>query len=77
MKLNFPVSRANLCLNNIGLYGFYPRDAMVARLLAMALCLSVSVTSRCSVETDERIELVFVMGASFHCAKKIFVYLQK
>ena len=33
---------------------------MLARELAMALCmcLSVSVTSRCSVETGERIELV-------------------
>ena len=27
-------------------------------VLAMALCPSVSVTSRCSIETDERIELV-------------------
>jgi len=26
----------------------------------------VSVTSRCSVKTDERIELVFGVGASFH-----------
>jgi len=33
---------------------------MVARVLAMALCLrlSVSVTSRCSIETVERIGLV-------------------
>jgi len=39
---------------------FYPCDAMLARVLAMALCLSVSmsVTSRCSVETDELIGLV-------------------
>ena len=44
---------------------FYPRDAMLARVLATALCLSVSVTSWCSVETVERIELVFGMGASF------------
>ena len=28
-------------------------------VLAMALCPSVSVTSRCSIETGERIELVF------------------
>ena len=47
------------------LYSFCPRDAMLARLLAMALCLSVclsvcmSVTSRCSVERDELINLVF------------------
>jgi len=36
-----------------------PRDAM-------ALCPSVSVTSRSSIETAERIELVFGMRASFH-----------
>jgi len=36
---------------------------MLARVLAMALCLSVclSVTSRISVETAARIELVFSM----------------
>ena len=36
-------------------------DAMLARVLAMALCLSVrlSVTSRCSIEMSGRIELVF------------------
>jgi len=43
---------------------------MLARVLAMALCLSVrlsvSVTSLSSVETAERIELDFGMGASFH-----------
>jgi len=33
-------------------------------VLAMGLCLSV--TSRCSIETAERIELVFGMWASFH-----------
>jgi len=40
---------------------------MLARVLAMALCLSVSVsvTSRCSVEVVGRIELVFGMEASF------------
>jgi len=40
---------------------------MLARVLAVALCLSVY-TSRCSVETDELIEivLIWVMGASFH-----------
>ena len=36
----------------------------------MALCLSdcycLSVTSRCSMETDERMELIFAMGAFFH-----------
>ena len=36
-------------------------------VLAMGLCLCVrlSVTSRCSIETDERIGLVFGVGASF------------
>ena len=42
---------------------------MLARVLAMALCLSdclsVSVTSRSSIETAERIELIFGTGASF------------
>jgi len=50
---------------------FYPRDSMLARVLVMALCLSVcvglsvSATSRSSVETAERIGLVFGMGAFF------------
>jgi len=40
----------------------------------------LSATSRCSIETDERTELVF--GTSFlphvlHCAKRKFGYLQK
>jgi len=40
---------------------------MLARVLAMALCPfpSVSVTSRCSIETDERIGPVFGTEASF------------
>jgi len=57
---------------------------MLARVLAMALypyvCLCLSVTSRSSAETDERIELVFGMGASFHpsyTVKGKFGYLQK
>ena len=33
----------------------YPRDAMLAQLLGMALCLSL--TSRCSIKRDERISL--------------------
>jgi len=32
---------------------------MLARVLAMARCLSVSVTSRCSIKTVGQIELVF------------------
>ena len=40
---------------------------MLARVLAMAPCLSVrlSISSRSSVGTVERIELVFDMDASF------------
>jgi len=40
---------------------------MLARLLAMALCpsVSLSVTSRCSIEVAGRIELVFGMEAFF------------
>jgi len=34
--------------------------------MALCLCLSASVTSHCSIETGERIELVWGMGASFH-----------
>jgi len=36
---------------------------MLARVLAMARCLRMSVTSRCSIEMDGRIELVFNMEA--------------
>jgi len=44
---------------------FYPRDAVLLRVLAMALCLSV--TSRSSIKkTDERIELVSGIGTFFH-----------
>jgi len=48
---------------------FYPRDAMLAQVLAkpkaLCLCPSVSVTSRCSIERGARIDLVFGMEASF------------
>ena len=50
-------------------------------LLAMTLCLSV--TSRCSIETVERFELVLTFWhVSFlppvlHCVKRKFGYLQK
>jgi len=37
---------------------FYPQDAMLAQVLAIALCLCLSVTSQCFVEMAERIELV-------------------
>ena len=49
--------------NNARLISFYLRDAMLAWVLAMAVCLSdrasISVKCRCSVETSKRIELVF------------------
>jgi len=40
-----------------------PACHMLARV-AMALCLCLSVTSRCSIETDERIELVLAWDLS-------------
>ena len=43
---------------------------MLARVLAMALCLSV--TSRCSIETDGWINLVFGMKASFDQSYTVF-----
>ena len=49
--------------------GFYPRDAMLTRVLAGTLCPSVcvclAVTSRCSIEICGRLELVFGTQASF------------
>ena len=63
---------------------FYPRDAMLARVLAMALCLSVCLclpaTSRCSIKMGERISVFFGMKASFnqsHSVLRKFGYLQK
>jgi len=44
------------------IWSYFPRDAMLARVPAMALCLSV--TSRCSIERDERIGLILGMGTS-------------
>jgi len=47
----------------------------------VSVCLSVSVTSRSSIETDERIELGFLHGSILppivHCVKRKFGYLQK
>jgi len=47
----------------------------------VSVCVCLSVTSRSSIETAERNELVFGMGASFHplplhCVKRKFRYLQ-
>jgi len=50
-------------------------------VLAMALCLSLSVTSWCSTETSERIEQLFWHGGIFrpnlHCIIRKLLYLQK
>ena len=59
---------------------FYPRDATLARVLAMALCLSVSVTSRCSIEMSERIGLFWhgsFLRPILHYVIRKFIYLQK
>jgi len=49
-------------------YGLYPRDAMLAQVLAKVLCpcvsVRLSVTSRSSIETAELIELAFGTGTS-------------
>jgi len=45
--------------NRSPLEAFLQRDAMLARVLAIWACVRLSVTSRCSIETDERIELGF------------------
>ena len=51
----------------VSLSSFYAHDAILARVLAMALCSCpcLSVTSRCSLKWDERINMVFGMRASF------------
>ena len=56
---------------------FYPRDAMLARVVAMVLCQRVyflrpSATSRRSVETDGRNNLGFGMGASIDQSYTVF-----
>jgi len=48
------------------------RDTMLAGVLAMAQCLCLSVTSRCSIEVVGRIELVFGVEASFHQSYTVF-----
>jgi len=54
----------------------YPRiheiecDTMLARVLAVSVCLSV--TSRCSIEWNEWINLVFGMEASFDQSYNVF-----
>ena len=51
---------------------FYPRDAVLARVLAMAPCPCLSVTSRCSIEVVGRIELVSGMEAAFDQTYTVF-----
>jgi len=49
------VSFAVVCAFLCGCLSFYPRDAMLARVIVIATCLSVclSVTSRCCVKTTK------------------------
>jgi len=58
---------AHLMLSDNYSRDFYPPDAMLARVLAMALypCLCLSVTSQCSIKRDERINMLFGVEASF------------
>jgi len=72
------------CLS-VCLSRFYPRDAILARVLAMAMCpcLSVclSVTSQCSIKKDGQMNMLFGMKASFghvlHCVLRKLRHLQK
>jgi len=52
---------------------FWPTSYATARVPAIWPCvrLCLSVTSRCSIETDERIELVFGMGASIDLSNTV------
>ena len=45
---------------------------MLARVPAMALCLCLSVTSRCSIEMDVQIELVFGVYVPFDLFYTVF-----
>ena len=58
---------AHLMLSDNYSRDFYPPDAMLARVLAMALCpcLCLSVTRQCSIKRDERINMLFGVEASF------------
>jgi len=53
------------CINWFSLFS-YLRDSMLVPVLAIVLCLCLSVRSRCCIETAERIGLVFSMGALSH-----------
>jgi len=43
---------------------FYPRDAVLAMILCLSVSVSVLVTSRTSTKIAKQIELVFAMEAS-------------
>jgi len=45
---------------------------MLARVLARALCLCPSVTSRCSVEMDGRNNLVFGVGGLLSTSRALY-----
>jgi len=52
---------------------FYPRDAILARVLAMTLCPCLSVTSRCSIEMHGLIFGRFLSTYPTLCSKEIQV----
>ena len=54
------------------LQSLYSCAAMLARVLAMALCPHLSLTSQCFIETDGRNNLAFGMGASFNQFYTVF-----
>jgi len=72
-------TRVNGGSSHLGPYRLFPRDAMLARVLVMALCLSV--TSRSFIETADRIKLIFLRGCFFRpvllCVVRKFGYLEK
>jgi len=63
-----PVS--SVCLSEEFGTKFQREVPLFLEIPCLSVCLCLSVTSRSSVETDERIELVFGMGASFHLSYK-------
>jgi len=77
-------SISHYALPPISLRRFYPRDAMLARVLAMAPCPCQSVSvchSQCSIKRDERINLISAWGLLSTSRtlrfKAIQVFLQK
>ena len=65
-----PSTSARLCSTNLQIYifivRFYPRDAMLARVIAIATCQSVrlSVTRRYCVKTQKAIGMIFSPSGS-------------